>query len=93
MYKFSQDHIELFFAAIRAAGGWNNNPTTIQFSSAYKQPLMRHMIEGGHGNCIAQDNTKLLPSVDDQCNVNYVQAGVADVCQLLDDMIWNYEKK
>ena len=26
-YKFSQDHLELFFGAIRSAGGFNNNPT------------------------------------------------------------------
>ena len=30
MYKFSQDHLELFFDAIRTAGGWNNNPTPEQ---------------------------------------------------------------
>jgi len=26
-YKFSQDHIELFFGAVRSTGGFNNNPT------------------------------------------------------------------
>ena len=35
-YKMSQDHLELFFGAVRAAGGWNNNPTALQFRSAYK---------------------------------------------------------
>ena len=29
-YKLSQDHLELFFSAIRASGGFNNNPTAIQ---------------------------------------------------------------
>ncbi len=58
MCKFSQDHIELFFA--ENSSSWNNNPTTIQFKSSYKQLLMHHMIEGGHGNCTAQDNTKLF---------------------------------
>lgn len=79
MYKFSQDHIELFFAAVRAAGGWNNNPTTVQFTSAYKQLLMRHMVEGGHGNCTAQDDTKILDNIEDQCNVNSTQTGISDV--------------
>jgi hypothetical protein len=46
-YKMSQDHLELFFGAVRAAGGWNNNPTAMQFRSAYKQLLMRHNITGG----------------------------------------------
>jgi hypothetical protein len=26
-YKLSQDHLELFFGAVRSAGGFNNNPT------------------------------------------------------------------
>ena len=29
-YKMSQDHLELFFCAVRASGGFNNNPTTKQ---------------------------------------------------------------
>ena len=54
-YKVSQDHLELFFSAVRACGGWNNNPTR-QFTAAYKHPL-RHNIEGGRGNCTPQDDT------------------------------------
>ena len=46
-YKMSQDHLELFFSAVRASGGWNNNPTTRQSIAAYKQLLMKHNIEGG----------------------------------------------
>lgn len=30
-YKLSQDHLELFFSAIRSKGGFNNNPTALQF--------------------------------------------------------------
>ena len=36
-YKMSQDHLELFFAAVRACGRWNNNPTASQFTAAYKR--------------------------------------------------------
>lgn len=36
-YKFSQDHIELFFEAIRTSGGCNNNPTVQQFTHVRKQ--------------------------------------------------------
>ncbi len=39
-YKLSQDHLELFFGAVRAAGGSNNNPTTQQFTAAYKRLLL-----------------------------------------------------
>ena len=48
-YKLSQDHLELFFGAVRSAGGFNNNPTAIQFAASYRRLLMRHRIEGGGG--------------------------------------------
>ena len=65
-YKMSQDHLELFFGAVRSAGGWNNNPTALQFRSAYRQLMMRHEIKGGRGNCIPQDDTEMLSNVDDK---------------------------
>ena len=33
-YKLSQDHLELFFAAVRSSFGSNNNPTARQYSAA-----------------------------------------------------------
>ena len=61
----SQDHLELFFSAVRASGCWNNNPTCRQFTMAYKQLLMRHNIEGGCRNCSPQDDTEQLsPAAD-----------------------------
>ena len=59
-YKFSQDHIELFFSAVRGRGGFNNTPTAIQFKAAYKRLLMRHKIKCGTGNCSVLDNTTIL---------------------------------
>ena len=35
-YKFSQDHLELFFALIRSRGGHNNNPSPGQFKATMK---------------------------------------------------------
>ena len=35
-FKFSQDHLELFFSKIRRLGGCNNNPSATQFISAYR---------------------------------------------------------
>ena len=69
-YKFSQDHLELFFGAIRSAGGFNNNPTAQQFTAAYKRLLMRSTIAGGKGNCKKLDPTSMLHIIDDICNVN-----------------------
>ncbi|KAJ8047187.1 DNA transposase THAP9 [Holothuria leucospilota] len=60
MYKFSQDHLELFFAAVRSAGGFNNNPTAQQFTATYKRLLLRSSVQGGKGNCIKLDPTEAL---------------------------------
>ena len=78
MYKISQDHLALFFSAVRACGGWNNNPTTRQFTMVYKQLLMRHII-GGRGNCTRQADTEILNSVQDQCEIGSRTAGISDV--------------
>lgn len=60
-YKFSQDHVETFFACIRAHGGHNNNPTTIQFKSALKKLLINTEIKDIHsGNCISLENVSIL---------------------------------
>ena len=69
-YKFSQGQLELFFGAVRSAGGFNNNPTAQQFTAAYKRLLMRSTIEGGNGNCQKRDPTDILHVIDDTCNVN-----------------------
>lgn len=39
-YKLSQDHLDFFFSAVRAKGGFNNNPTATQFKSAFKRLLV-----------------------------------------------------
>ncbi|KAE9543700.1 hypothetical protein AGLY_002096 [Aphis glycines] len=51
-YKLSQNHLEVFFSALRNRGGFNNNPNAIQFKSAYKRLLVKHQISGSeYGNC------------------------------------------
>ncbi|CAB4002143.1 DNA transposase THAP9 [Paramuricea clavata] len=64
-YKFSQDHLELFFGAIRSSGGFNNNPTAEQFTAAYKRLLLRSSIQGRNGNCTKQDETDTLEVIGD----------------------------
>ena len=63
IYKFSQDHLEIFFGCVRSCGGCNNNPTVNQFISAYKRLLVRQEVKAINGNCVAQDDVKLLPVV------------------------------
>lgn len=61
LYKISQDHLELFFSAIRARGGFNNNPNAVQFRAAYKKLLIRAEIrDGGIGNCIPLEQINIL---------------------------------
>ena len=67
----------VIFSAVRASGGWNNNPTSRQFTTAYRQLLMRHNIEGGRGNCRPQDDTD-INSVQDQCAINSLPTGILD---------------
>lgn len=60
-YKLSQDHLEMFFSAIRSLGGYNNNPTAKQFQAAYKRLLSHHQIMTcDSANCIILDDTTIL---------------------------------
>lgn len=60
-YKISQDHVELFFSAIRTRGGFNNNPNAMQFRAAYKKLLIRtELREGGVGNCVSLKQINIL---------------------------------
>ena len=58
-YKFSQDHLELWFGAIRMCRGSNNNPTARQFVAAYKRLLLRSSIGGNRGDVYKMDNTEM----------------------------------
>lgn len=73
-YKISQDHLELFFSAVRSRGGYNNNPNAVQFKAAYKRLLIRAEIrDHGIGNCIPLEQISILncPSTDDPVkNIN-----------------------
>lgn len=44
VYMLSQDHLEIFFSKIRSRNGYNDNPTPLQFISAYKRLLMHSEI-------------------------------------------------
>lgn len=62
-YKISQDHLELFFSAIRSKGGHNNNPSARQFISAYKRLLVHAQFKNdGKGNCIPLGEINILTS-------------------------------
>lgn len=51
-YRFSQDHLELFFAQVRRRHGWNNNPNVLQFKAAMKSLLVKNSIRASlTANC------------------------------------------
>ncbi|XP_050065652.1 uncharacterized protein LOC126554634 [Aphis gossypii] len=57
-YKFSQDHLEMFFLKIRQSFGNNNNPNALELLTALKQILLKNSISSSYAaNCIALDNT------------------------------------
>lgn len=60
-YKLSQDHLEIFFSAVRSKGGYNNNPSCRTFTNIFKQLLLHADISGSEkGNCILLDDSSLL---------------------------------
>ena len=75
-YKFSQDHLELFFGAIRSSGGFNNNPTVQQFTAAYKRLLLRTSVEGCNGNCTKQDETDILEAIGDSYKAKNMKSNI-----------------
>jgi len=52
-YRFSQDHLELFFAQVRRRHSWSNNPNVLQFKAAMKSLLVKNSISPSiTANCI-----------------------------------------
>ena len=59
-YEKSNLYLETYFSCIRASLGGCTNPTTVQFTSAYKKLFLGACNKTKYGNCILQDDTKLL---------------------------------
>jgi DNA transposase THAP9 len=52
-YRMSQDHIETFFSVVRRRGGFNNNPTALQFMHTYRAMLSRLGVESSKNANVA----------------------------------------
>ena len=92
-FKFSQDHLELFFGCLRTRFGCNNNPSAKEFKIAYKKLLLHQEIRGNRGNCITavtENNTtgnyKLVNSKD-RGGLIYVNSSVRIVCEMTESTI------
>lgn len=90
-YKFSQDHIELFFGCIRSRGGWNNNPSAINLKSAIKQLLVHSDIrDSGSGNCIPLEHIPILHVSSAQNNEQIINSTIPS--SLFDDDLLKWQK-
>ena len=61
-YRFSQDHLEVFFSCIRARNGWNNNPNSMQFRSSLQSMLFHNSVKGAlKANCMQYEQVAQTP--------------------------------
>lgn len=57
-YRFSQDHLEIFFGTIRSKSGCNNNPNADQLKAIYKRLIKNNqIISSAKANCTDFDQT------------------------------------
>ena len=71
-YKFSQDHLETFFGLVRSSLGCNNNPTVLQFRSAYRKLLLGSRNVPYFRHIVSQDCTEIIYPVDTTAACNYI---------------------
>ncbi len=62
MYRFSQDHLEMFFSVIRSRLGCNNNPSSFELMHMLKSVLSVKLCPTLKGNCLAQDEIDMCIS-------------------------------
>lgn len=60
-YRMSQDHLEMFFCKIRSMNGYNENPMSQQFVSAYRKLLNNYdVIISDRANIIRRGTSNVL---------------------------------
>lgn len=97
-YKLSQDHLELFYSAVRSRGGFNNNPSPKQFAAIFKRLLIHHELKHVHGNCEDHTITPILevsskkshPQTDDTEILDIERLNIDEIeCLTLQNMLFN----
>lgn len=64
-YRLSQDHLEMFFGKIRSMNGYSDNPTAVQFNSAYRKLLHQcdiHVSALSNVKALVSSNVLTVPS-------------------------------
>lgn len=64
-YSACQDHLEVFFSAIRSRNGWCTNPSILQFKSALKSLIVHAEIKySQNGNCTDVETLPILQNIN-----------------------------
>ncbi|KAG5874558.1 hypothetical protein JTB14_001720 [Gonioctena quinquepunctata] len=79
-FASSQDHLELFFCAIRGRNSWNNNPTVFQFYYSFRRLCMNIDLKVLKGNCEILDDTTVLGVLNPQEKRNSTELCLDDSC-------------
>ncbi|XP_040070849.1 uncharacterized protein LOC120843522 [Ixodes scapularis] len=81
--KLSQDHLELFFATVHNKTGNNDNPTTLEFRSAYRKCLVANVQPSTRGNCQVDGTATLLVSSSGKVAVNFSKVTKCPECSMI----------
>lgn len=69
-YSLNQDHVEMFFGAVRTRLGCNTSPTVLQFRAAYKRLISHVEIQTQKGNCLSNIEQVNVLSVNPNRNLS-----------------------
>ena len=90
-YRLSQDHLEVFFSCVRARFGFNNNPTTREFSATYAKLILHTGLKS------FSINTNVIVQEDIAIPAGTLQSATANVIETenlnQDDLEWIYQLK
>lgn len=70
---------------MRSAGGFNNNPTTKQFTAAYKRVLLCSTIQVGNGNCVSRNPTDILHILKDSYQGSESAVSISHAATIMKD--------
>lgn len=73
-YSLNQDHVEIFFGAIRTRLGSNTNPSVLEFRAAYKRLLTYVQLEESKdgANCLGNLEKIMVLRVNIKRSVDYL---------------------
>ena len=98
-FKYSQDHIEILFSCIRAKGGWNNNPNSLQLKYTLRRMLLGNSVQASvNANCLIFDDTVIIPifrtrkhaaplAEDSQCPKDDEEQDIDKVGGMINDLL------